>query len=211
MKLLYSHSQAVVDTLQSISHKYRVYKNLCDLGCGTGFRGLQFAEYDRRVTLVDLNDIRVSECKKKNIRFLQGDFFKMKLKAESFDMIMSFDVIEHLEQPELLLKEIYRLLIPGGICILSTPNRYRIVNAILLAMGKRKYPYCISADHDDYPEYWHITEFTDKQIRNMAIKNKFDVIEHYKIYYGLSGGMGFRSIPGMPFYHNHIHILKKIK
>ncbi len=43
-------------------------------------------------------------------------------KKESFDLIISTEVIEHLENYRQLIREIYRLLKPGGVVILSTPN-----------------------------------------------------------------------------------------
>ncbi len=208
-KILYSDTHAVAETLREISSKYRAYKKFCDMGCGTVYRSMQFQGFGRKLHGIDLHDCRLPEYKTKEFKFIKGDFFKTGLPAKSFDLILNFDVIEHLEKPELLLQEIYRVLIPGGICVLATPNRYRILNSIMLLLGKRKYPYCISSVYDDYPEYWHITEFTDGQIRKLANKNNFKVIEHYKVYYGWPGRIGFKKLFGLPFYHNHIHILKK--
>ena len=45
------------------------------------------------------------------------------LADNTFDTVVSFQVIEHIEDDALLLKEIHRVLKPGGIALLTTPNR----------------------------------------------------------------------------------------
>lgn len=208
MKLLYTHTEAVDNTLKKISKDYKGLKHFCDLGCGSGYRTMLFNEYKRDVTGIDIRDYRFPENKK--FSFIHGDIFKSKLPAKKFDMVFSYDVIEHLEKPELLLKEIHRILKPDGICVLSTPNRYRIVNAVLLLLGKRKYPYCINMKYvNDYPEYWHITEFSYAQLKKLLNENGFTIFKHHKIFYGLPGQLGLKGFFGLPLYHNHIMILKK--
>ena len=43
-------------------------------------------------------------------------------KDKSFDVVTATEVIEHLENPRLFLRDINRVLKPGGLCVLSTPN-----------------------------------------------------------------------------------------
>ena len=207
MKLL-THTQSVDAILKKISSEYKQNKKFCDLGCGSGYRTMLFNEYNRDVTGIDIRDYRFPENKK--FSFIHGDIFKSNLPANTYDMVFSYDVIEHLEKPELLLKEIHRILKPEGICVLATPNRYRIVNAVLLLLGKRKYPYCINEKYvNEYPEYWHITEFSYAQLKKLLNDNGFAISKHYKIFYGLPGKLGLKELFGLPLYHNHIMILKK--
>lgn len=126
-------------------------------------------------------------------------------------MVFSYDVIEHLEKPGDFMKENARLLKKGGICILSTPNRYRLTNAPLVWLGLRKYPYCINEQYkDDYPNYWHLTEFSTQELYDLAQAYNFRIEKHHKIYYGLAGSIGLQSFFGFPFFHNHILVLKKL-
>jgi SAM-dependent methyltransferase len=54
--------------------------------------------------------------------FIRADAAHLPLRAESFDMIVSFQVIEHLENPAPYLNSITRLLKPGGTALITTPN-----------------------------------------------------------------------------------------
>ena len=58
----------------------------------------------------------------KNIEIIQGDAQNMPFKDESFDIAIAAAVIEHLNQPVKMLREAHRILRPGGILILTTPN-----------------------------------------------------------------------------------------
>src|SRR3989338_2944979 len=119
MKIFYTHKEATDETLKELSNEYGSYKNFCDLGCGNGERTLLFDNFGRSVTGIDYQDYRIKQARK--FKFLKRDIFKNKLKSELFDLILSFDVIEHLEEPDKLLLEIHRLIKKDGIIILSTP------------------------------------------------------------------------------------------
>lgn len=49
------------------------------------------------------------------------------LRAESFDVVLSDFVLEHVEQPALFITEVYRVLKPGGSFFFRTPNKYHYV------------------------------------------------------------------------------------
>jgi len=60
---------------------------------------------DQKVDIIDLN------CKK-----------ELPYQGDTFDVVTATEVIEHLEDFRAILREIYRVLKPGGVCVLSTPN-----------------------------------------------------------------------------------------
>lgn len=53
----------------------------------------------------------------------------------SFDMVFAGEIIEHLVDPELMLNEIHRVLVPRGLLLLSTPNLAAWFNRALLLLG----------------------------------------------------------------------------
>lgn len=72
--------------------------------------------------------------------------------SESFDLVIAAEVIEHLENPRLVAREIFRVLRPGGCAILTTPNNesWRALVALVLrghfvSFGKTSYPAHITA------------------------------------------------------------------
>lgn len=56
------------------------------------------------------------------VRFVVGDCESMPFAGGEFEVVTSFETIEHLEHPEAFLREVRRVLAPGGRFIVSTPN-----------------------------------------------------------------------------------------
>lgn len=209
MKILHNHQESIYIILKQISTRYSHLKSFIDLGCGPGEKTIVFAEYDRSVTGIDKENYNTQHYKK--FKFIKGDMLHTKFKNASFDMVYSYDVIEHLENPELLVKEMYRLISDKGIGIISTPNKYRLLNAPLVWSGIRKYPYCIDLRYKEkYPEYWHITEYSTGELNKIVEDHGLKIIEHYKIFYGFPQQDGLTTLFGLPFFHNHIVIIKKL-
>lgn len=72
-----------------------------------------------------ITDEIVQSMKKKRsniVNFIFGDMTKSDLESESFDVTVSVEVIEHVEEDDKFVSEISRVLKPGGVFILTTPN-----------------------------------------------------------------------------------------
>lgn len=92
-----------------------------DLGCGSGYGTAEMADSLPRVSGLD----RItpdSKNRRDNIDWIRADLYGIPLLPDSFDLIVSFQVIEHLEDPRVYLESIARLLAPGGTAMLTTPN-----------------------------------------------------------------------------------------
>ena len=117
--------------VKSIIEKYLTCENLTilDLGSGEGGTSVVFAEQNR-VFSYDLNLIRIERQKKYSALYykINGDALKLSLRDNSFDVIILQDVIEHLYDPKSLINEVIRILKPGGMVYMSTPNKYSIFN-----------------------------------------------------------------------------------
>jgi 2-polyprenyl-3-methyl-5-hydroxy-6-metoxy-1,4-benzoquinol methylase len=206
--MIRGHDKIIDDELKEISRKYKDYKKLVDFGCGRGERTLDFVDFGREVVGLDYVDDRLVETKNK-VKFHKVNFFVSGLPDNFTEMVLCFDVIEHMEEPGKLLKEISRVMKPKGVLILSTPNRNRLTNWPLLKLGLRKYPLRLSKVRDDYPDYWHLTEYSEEQLKKLVEDNGFKILEWRKIFYGLPGRKGIDKLAGWPFYHNHILVLEK--
>ena len=96
-------------------------KRLLDLGCGSGYGTAELADSLPRV--VGLDRIAPDSANlRDNIDWVRADLRGNPLVSDSFHLIISFQVIEHLEDPHVYLESIYRLLAPGGMAIITTPN-----------------------------------------------------------------------------------------
>jgi len=92
---------------------------LLDVGCGGGLRTRQFAKS------VGTSDITGMDIKDKSVpfKFIKGNIEEgLPFKTESFDIVTSSNIIEHLSNTDLFVKEVYRILEKGGYAVIATPN-----------------------------------------------------------------------------------------
>jgi SAM-dependent methyltransferase len=97
-------------------------RRVLDLGCGSGSGAALLAASGARVLGID----RVPPDPANRVSgawFCLGDLSALPLRARAFELIVSFQVIEHLRDPAPYLRAIGELLAPGGTALLSTPNR----------------------------------------------------------------------------------------
>ena len=101
-------------------------KAVLDGGCGDGYGAKAIAESARSVVGVDrswdvMKDVRQDGARK--VRLSCGDLLKLGFRDASFDIVCSFQVLEHFRQPVTFLREASRVLRPSGLLILTTPNQ----------------------------------------------------------------------------------------
>jgi len=105
---------------------YQVFNNLgirqghlLDYGAGQGdFTKTLHGKFDFTVHAVDLMFTKLP-----NVNWYVQDLNRaLQFKDGQFDMVTCIEVIEHLENPRRVVRELFRVLKPGGWCILTTPN-----------------------------------------------------------------------------------------
>lgn len=100
--------------------------SLLEIGTGSGFL-IAFLESEfpkAKLTGLEYNNrlVLLTRKKVKNAKIVQGNAEEFDLKSETFDIIVSLQVIEHLHRPELMLSAVRKHLKPGGLFIFTTPN-----------------------------------------------------------------------------------------
>jgi len=102
-------------------------KRVLDAGCGTGYGAAHLAQSAESVTAIDVSADAVGEARRRypirNLRFEVASATSLPFANASFDVIAAFEVIEHLSDWNGLLTEAARVLAPGGVALISTPNR----------------------------------------------------------------------------------------
>jgi SAM-dependent methyltransferase len=93
-----------------------------DFGSGSGYGTAELADSLPRVVGLDRIPPDPANCRD-NVDWVRADLRGNPLAAASFSLIVSFQVIEHLDDPRIYLDAISRLLAPEGTAILTTPNR----------------------------------------------------------------------------------------
>ncbi len=103
---------------------------LLDIGCGNGrfLHGMQQLGWTTKG--VEFNESAVNTCRKSNLDVHHGDLFSAKLAGTSFDVVNLSHVIEHVPDPKALFVEISRILKPGGLLVVKTPNSEALGRAL---------------------------------------------------------------------------------
>jgi SAM-dependent methyltransferase len=105
-------------------------RRVLDLGCGAGYGTASLAPVAERVVGVDVSDEAIAIAQREfggsGAEYQRVDDpsrVQLPFADASFDTVLSFQVIEHLDRPEAYLDEAARLLTPGGSLLLATPDR----------------------------------------------------------------------------------------
>jgi 2-polyprenyl-3-methyl-5-hydroxy-6-metoxy-1,4-benzoquinol methylase len=139
------------------ANKYK-YKNIIDIGCGSGFKLFKYFSKFTTIGLDSPQTVEFLKNKYPNKYWLPFDIeSKQKYKLKSCDLVLAIDVIEHLINPNLLLKFINN--IKFNTCIISTPERD-----------------IIRGQNDNGPPInpFHIREWNSKEFKNY-ISNIFKI------------------------------------
>jgi SAM-dependent methyltransferase len=102
-------------------------RRVLDAACGMAYGTRILAEAGAsEVVGIDLNEEVVAEVRATaapNMTFDVGDLRQLPYGEDEFDLITCFEAIEHVPDPDAVLDELRRVLRPGGVVALSTPNR----------------------------------------------------------------------------------------
>ncbi len=114
-------------------HRYLIAQNhvsgcrVLDVASGEGYGSHLLAQRAASVVGVDLSSDAVAHAATRyqmsNLRYVAASCLNVPEPDASFDVIVSFETIEHIAEHEAFLREVDRLLAPGGLFVISSPNR----------------------------------------------------------------------------------------
>jgi SAM-dependent methyltransferase len=100
-------------------------KDVLDAACGVGYGTAYLAQRARRAVGIDLSTDAIRYARRRyaapNVRYEVGDVLALPFANGSFDVVCSFETIEHLREPERFVAEAARVLRPSGALVASTP------------------------------------------------------------------------------------------
>lgn len=100
-------------------------RDVLEAGCGEGYGADLIADVARRVVGLDYDESAVAHVKARypRVEMLHGNLAALPLPDEAVDVVVNFQVIEHLWDQGQFVAECLRVLRPGGVLLMSTPNR----------------------------------------------------------------------------------------
>ena len=102
-------------------------KRVLDCACGEGFGASLLSQHARTVDAVDLSGAAIEHARQRygheRLKFHVADALALPFAQGSFDLVVSFETLEHLVEHEALLREFARVLSSDGILLISTPDK----------------------------------------------------------------------------------------
>lgn len=142
-----------------------------EVGCGDGFFSSEMARRKLTVTGIDLSPEAVRRAQERTPSglFLVHDVtHPLPFDDDSFSAVWCSEVLEHLFSPLYVLQEIYRVLQPGGMALLTVPYHGLLKNLMISAFAFER--------HFD-PEYPHLRFFTIRSLSSLVRKAKLSIAQ----------------------------------
>ena len=127
-------------------------RRVLDAGCGAGYGALLLREGGASLVVGVDNALEAIAYAREHYRvtglhFLTGDCAALPFGTEQFDLVVAFEVIEHISDPVAFLHEVRRVLRRDGTLFLSTPNRR------------------FSQEEREVPNPYHLKEYDEKEFQ----------------------------------------------
>jgi methionine biosynthesis protein MetW len=151
---------------------------LLDVGCGRGAVASLLSERFEAVHGVDTDEEALAKAAERGVDVARVDLDREPLPFEEgyFDAVVSLDVIEHVLDPGTFVRELARVLRPGGKVYLATPN-VRFLGYLRTLLLQGRFP-LTSSD----PQGWqggHIHFFTNGDLEALLQESGFQEVAHH--------------------------------
>ena len=164
-------------------------QRLLDAGCG---RSMKFCkEFSGIASVVGVDLESTIETANRDFPFgVRGDLGALPFPDESFDMVISRSVVEHLADPPRVFREFCRILRPGGKAVIITPNKYDYVSLIAAVTPYRFHRALVSwifrvSEDDVFPTLYRANTISSIR-RGLTgaglVQAELDTINHYPAY-----------------------------
>ena len=109
-------------------------REVLDVACGEGYGSALLARRAARVVGADLAPSAIAHARSRyaadrNLEFREADCAALPFADASFDVVVSFETIEHIAAQEAFLDEVRRVLRPDGLAVVSCPNKAEYTDA----------------------------------------------------------------------------------
>ena len=145
------------------------HAKIIDIGCGGGAFLRILRDFGNKSWALFGNDFSnhaMASLQKQNFQALQGRFEALDLPPNSFDLITMNQVIEHLDDPDTVIKKIAMVLKPGGYIFIETPS--------LTGWDAKLFKHRYWGGYH-FPRHWHL--FTPQTLQTLLQKHGLHIVE----------------------------------
>ncbi len=164
-------------------------ENVLEIGCGRGFylKTLVDNFTNLKITGIDLNERYLLAAKKfinnSRVKLLRADAIKLPFKNNTFDRIIASEILEHIPDDQKAIEEMFRVLVPGGIILITVPHKnypffWDPLNWVLEKLFKK---------HVASTIWWlagiwadHVRLYEEKELTQKLENQKFKIEKVYK-------------------------------
>jgi SAM-dependent methyltransferase len=159
-------SGKILRRITQILNKRECEVDLLDVGCSSGSFLVVARDYGFRVAGVEPAPAAAKTAREMQFVIYEGTLESLNLVKESYDAITMFEVIEHLKDPVIVLKECNRILRPGGIVVICTGNTESWTVRYMAE----------DWEYFDMEKLWgHISFFNPISVRMLAERTGFEI------------------------------------
>lgn len=173
-KRVKKHEQTYIKYVEKTGKHLNDKAIVLDFACGTGLIANEIAEYVQKIYAIDISSKMIEAAKRKadkikikNIDFAQSSIFDEKYEKESFDVILTFNVLHILEDTHKIMQRINELLKPGGLIISATPclgEKQTFLNILIYFLKKT-----------GIVRYMNV--FKTRKLEDLIAKRNFRIVE----------------------------------
>ena len=204
-----SMSEKFYETALSLSLNNHDHLVLIDVGCGQGLlirKIVKKFRYASNIIGLEFSKELVTRANKiPDANAIMTNVLTIPLKDNSVDLAFCTEVIEHTKNPRQLLKEIYRVLKPGGTLILTVPNRlsfypfYAIIRRIPIELRRnlfRHFSCWLLPDDDPAVSFQPIDHaYSSKEVLKWIQNDKYEILTYIGYSYLMNANIGYSARP----------------
>ena len=186
---------------KELSEKIPVGAEVLDVGCGNGIITRSLGRSGFVVKGIDVSEKAIAKARQlndlPNVQFQTVSAEKLVADGQRYHAVICSEVLEHLSQPEKLVRVLYDVLHPDGVLIVTVPNgkgpRETFVTKPIIALQKKNnwlwkcvkkmkglLGYSGNTIQSDADDLTHIQFFTKNSLSELARKNNFEIVRFGK-------------------------------